>query len=83
MRKLLQALFRAKHIVKLGYGIESDLRAISNAIGGEGQGCVARVHSVVDVGVLHKHLRVSGARVPCADGTGLAGLLLSYARVLL
>jgi hypothetical protein len=73
LRRLLQALFRATDIVKLGYGVESDLRAIAAAIGGEGAGCIARVNLVVDLGILHKHLWLSGANVPRADGTGLAG----------
>lgn len=72
-RQTLQALLRSQSTVKVGYGIEGDLRAIANALGTEGGGCIARAGPIVDMGVLHKHLTLNGAAAPRADGTGLSG----------
>ena len=76
-RQTLQALLRSQSTVKVGYGVEGDLRAVANALGTEGGGCIARAEPIVDIGVLHKHLMLNGAPAPRADGTGLSGALCS------
>ena len=75
LRTMLQHLFRNPDTVKLGFGLSGDLLAIKLALGPEGGGCIARVHSHIDLRALHSHLRHAGAPLASA-GPGLAGVLL-------
>jgi hypothetical protein len=72
-RPLLQALFRDSDLVKVGFGLEGDLKAIAAALGNEGGGCIAAVRSHVDVAGLHRHLLHSGYSVPRTSGPSLSG----------
>lgn len=75
VKSCLQELFRRFDCIKLGFGIEGDLCAVSAAIGKEGGGCVSRLHSVVDLRYLHRSLARLGAAVPFVSGHGLSGMV--------
>ena len=75
MQGCLQTLFRRFDAVKIGFGLEGDLRAVSTAIGHEGGGCIARTHAALDLRYIHKGLQKLGAAVPFVTGQGLSGLV--------
>lgn len=75
VKDCLQTVFRRFECVKLGFGIEGDLRAVSAAIGREGGGCISRLHNVVDLRYLHRGLMRLGAAVPFVSGHGLSGMV--------
>lgn len=56
LRHLLQRIFRAKEMLKVGYGLVMDLWAIAAALGGEGAGCISVVDPFIDVSALHRAL---------------------------
>ena len=56
VRIMLQTLFRAGTILKVGYGLGGDLAAIARRLGSDGGACVAIVSPAIDVGVVHRLL---------------------------
>ena len=63
-------------MLKVGYGLVMDLRAIAAALGGEGPGCVSVVDPFVDIGSLHRTLFAkSTSGIAKVEGKGLAGLV--------
>ena len=58
-KTLLQQLFRSKSILKVGYALANDLRAISTALGPLGAGCIAEVQPCIDLHKLNVELRRS------------------------
>lgn len=76
VKQALQALFRSRGCLKLGWGLVHDLRAIAAALGGEGGSCIAVVDPACDLGSMHRFLRHRGARgVHKAVDLGLSGLV--------
>ncbi|CAL5220190.1 g2162 [Coccomyxa viridis] len=75
-KDLLQRLFRDKAILKVGFGILMDLKAVATAIGGEGAGCVSVVQPYIDIKTLHRQLSASSAPGIGKDaGRGLSGIV--------
>ncbi|GAB4821276.1 hypothetical protein N2152v2_008322 [Parachlorella kessleri] len=77
-KRFLQALFRNRQTLKVGYSLVMDLRAIASALGGEGGSCVAVVEPALDVGTVHRFLvkhRAPGVRRAAAPG--LSGIVES------
>lgn len=76
LRRLLQKIFRDKGMLKVGYGLVMDLRAIATGLGGEGAGCVSVVDPFIDIGSLHRALfSKSTPGIAKVEGKGLAGLV--------
>ena len=71
---VLQQLVRDADVVKLTFGMEGDLRALSTALQSEcGGSAFDHVSSHVDVRLLHAYLRQHGARLRPLAGNGLSG----------
>ncbi len=76
LRRLLQKIFRDRAMLKVGYGLLMDLRAIAIGLGGEGTGCVSVVDPFIDIGSLHRALYSKGTPgIAKVEGKGLAGLV--------
>jgi hypothetical protein len=75
-RGALQALFRNKCALKVGFSMGSDLRAVAAALGPDGGNAVAVVAPALDVGELHRLLLHHGAPGVIAQrGPGLSGIV--------
>lgn len=72
----LQQLFLDDTIIKLGYGMEGDLKAISKALSSSDVPACDRVASYIDVRHMHSHLREQGVRLRPLHGSGLSGAVL-------
>jgi 3'-5' exonuclease len=77
VKDCMQTMFRRWETLKVGFGLEGDLKAVSAAIGMEGGGCIALLRSAVELRHLHRSLLRLGAPVPLTTGQSLSGLVAS------
>ena len=77
----LQPLLRRPSLLKLGYCLAADLRALGAAIGPEGGGAVAVVQPALDLAGLHRQLLQRGAPIRQASAATRPGRAVRIIRL--